>query len=88
MTLLQAAHCQLIMEGNGMASIAGLSLSKYKDGSEKAVQWLLKHLDEDGSYGASVQDIASYYKSPYLFYLSGRVEKAYRLLRYVKKRFM
>lgn len=61
---------------------------KYKHGSEKAVQWLMSHFEEDGSYGSNIQDLASYYKSPYLLYLSGRVEESCQLLTYIKDKFM
>jgi hypothetical protein len=64
------------------------ALQKYKHGSEKAVQWLMSHFKEDGSYGSNIQDLASYYKSPYLLYLSGRVEESYQLLAYIKHKFM
>ena len=56
--------------------------------AERAVQWLALHLQSDGSYGAVATDLASYYKSPYLFYLSGRVEEATRLLDYIRVKFM
>ena len=63
-------------------------LRKYKRGSEKAVQWLMSHLEEDGTYGSDIQDLASYYKSPYLLYLSGRVEESNQLLTHIKDKFM
>jgi hypothetical protein len=68
--------------------MAAQILQKYKYGSEKAVQWLMSHFEEDGSYGSSIQDLASYYKSPYLLYLSGKVEESYQLLTYIKNKFM
>jgi hypothetical protein len=63
-------------------------LKKYKQSSERALNWLLSQLKNDGSYGSSITDIASYYKSPYLFYISGKIEEANRILSYIKKAFM
>jgi hypothetical protein len=64
--------------------MAAQILQKYKYSSEKAVQWLMSHFEEDGSYGSNIQDLASYYKSPYLLYLSGKMEESYQLLTYIK----
>lgn len=63
-------------------------LKKYKQSSEKALNWLLSHLKNDGSYGSVVNDVACYYKSPYLFYISGKIEEANRVLSHIKKTFM
>jgi hypothetical protein len=68
--------------------MAAQILQKYKYSSEKAVQWLMSHFEEDGSYGSNIQDLASYYKSPYLLYLSGKMEESYQLLTYIKNKFM
>lgn len=43
---------------------------------------------QDGSYGPQIEDLASYYKSPYLFFISGRSDAATRLLAHVKQAFM
>lgn len=64
------------------------TLQPYQQASERAAHWLLSHLEKDGSYGSTIQDLASYYKSPYLFYLSGRVEEASQLLTYIQRHFM
>lgn len=65
-----------------------LFLEKYALSSEKAVNWLESRLTEDGSYGSEVRDLACYYKSPLLFYISGKAEAANRVLNYIKSRFM
>ena len=61
---------------------------KYKQGSEKALNWLLSHLTDNGSYGPAITDMACYYKSPYLFYISGKIEEANCIASYIKKTFM
>lgn len=71
-----------------MVEMVAQTLQQYKQASEKAVQWLMSHFEEDGSYGSNIDDLASYYKSPYLFYLSGRVEESYQLLTHIKRKFM
>jgi hypothetical protein len=64
------------------------SLAKYKQSADRAVEWLVHHLQNDGSYDLANNDLAGYYKSPYLFYLSGQGEIANKLLTYIKKTFM
>jgi hypothetical protein len=56
--------------------------------SDKALDWLLLRLEEDGSYGSAVNDLACYYKSPYLFCIAGKEEEAKRVLNHIKQRFM
>ncbi len=63
-------------------------LHSYRRSSERAVKALLHQLAADGSYGPQVHDLASYYKSPYLFALAGRPEAAYRILTYIKHTFL
>jgi hypothetical protein len=45
-------------------------------------------LRDDGSYGPEADDLACYYKSPYLFQLSGYSREASRLLNFIQDRFM
>jgi hypothetical protein len=45
-------------------------------------------LRDDGSYGLEADDLACYYKSPYLFSLSGRPREASRLLTFIRRTFM
>jgi hypothetical protein len=60
----------------------------YKRSADRALDWLLKQLKDDGSYGSGINDLACYYKSPYLFYISGRMEEARRILSHIQKKFM
>jgi Prenyltransferase and squalene oxidase repeat len=63
-------------------------IEKCKQSADAAINWLLRQLQDDGSYGPAINDLASYYKSPYLFYMSGRSEAARRMLTYIKQEFM
>jgi hypothetical protein len=60
----------------------------YEQAAGRAVGWLSDQLGEDGSYGPQADDVACYYKSPYLLALSGRAREGGRLLDYVQRRFM
>ncbi|MGK7873489.1 MAG: hypothetical protein AB4426_09295 [Xenococcaceae cyanobacterium] len=64
------------------------TIKKFEQSAERALNWLNLQLEKDGSYGSGINDLASYYKSPYLFYLFGKVEEANRILTYLKKNFM
>lgn len=61
---------------------------KYIDSSINAVNWLESQINDDGSYCLDTQDLACYYKSPYLFYLSGKTEVANRILNSIKNQFL
>ncbi len=61
---------------------------KYMNSSTKAVNWLASQINDDGSYSVDTQDLACYYKSPYLFYISGKTELANRILNYIKNQFL
>jgi len=60
----------------------------YEQAADRAVVWLTDQLAEDGSFGPQADDLACYYKSPYLLALSGRLREAAQLLDHVKRRFM
>lgn len=62
--------------------------TRYEQAAELAVGWLAAHLRDDGSYGAEADDLACYYKAPYLFSVSGRAREAARLLTFIRHRFM
>jgi hypothetical protein len=62
--------------------------TRYEQAADRAVGWLVTRLGDDGSYGPEADDLACYYKSPYLFQLSGRVREAARLLTFIQRRFM
>ncbi len=63
-------------------------LKAYTHAAEKALDWLNQQLQSDGSYGPQIDDLACYYKSPYLFQLCGRLPEAERLLNHIQQRFM
>ena len=62
-------------------------LLTYQQSSERAVEWLAAQLKNDGSLQASPHDLACYYKAPYLFFISGKIEEANRMLSYIHKTF-
>jgi hypothetical protein len=64
------------------------ALTEYEQAAERAVGWLSERLAEDGSFGPQADDVACYYKSPYLLALAGRPRDAGRLLDQVQRRFM
>ncbi len=55
---------------------------------DRGTKWLERQIKDDGSYGASIEDLACYYKSPYLFSLTGHRQAAHRILDHIKERFM
>ena len=63
------------------------TLITYQQSSERAVEWLAAHLHNDGSFQVSPHDLACYYKAPYLFFISGKIEEANRVLSYIHKAF-
>lgn len=62
--------------------------SRYERAADRAVEWLVAQQRDDGSYGPEVDDLACYYKSPYLFHSAGRSRAAARILAFVQDRFM
>jgi hypothetical protein len=50
--------------------------TRYEQAADRGVRWLTAWLGNDGSYGPEADDLACYYKSPYLFQLSGRARQA------------
>lgn len=56
--------------------------------AKKAIDFFENRLQEDGSYGDKVKDIACYYKSPMMFILSGKPELAKKVLNYAKSHFL
>jgi hypothetical protein len=65
-----------------------LTAARCEEAAGRAVAWLIDQLREDGSFGPEADDLACYYKSPYLLALSGRPREAARLLDHVRRRFM
>ena len=41
--------------------------TRYEQAADRAVGWLATRLRDDGSYGPEADDLACYYRSPYLF---------------------
>lgn len=64
------------------------TLHAYHQSSERAVGWLKTQLETNGSYHGPAIDLACYYKSPYVFYLSGSLQEAAQILRYIRDTFM
>jgi hypothetical protein len=62
--------------------------TRHEQAAGRAVGWLTDQLGEDGSFGPDADDVACYYKSPYLLALSGRPREAGRLLDHIQRRFM
>ena len=75
---------------------AGISITRtmpnrlklYREHSEKALCFLLERLKPDGSYGPEITDLAAYYKSTYLYFISGELEKCHLVLEYIKNNFL
>lgn len=57
-------------------------------GARRACSWLRERVRSDGSYGLAADDLACYYKAPYLFLVSGDLPVAQRVLSHTRKRFM
>lgn len=62
--------------------------TRYEQAADRGVAWLTAWLGDDGSYGPKADDLACYYKSPYLFALSGQTRQAIQLLEFIRRRFM
>jgi len=62
--------------------------TRYEQAADRGRRWLTAWLGDNGSYGPEADDLACYYKSPYLFQLSGRARQATQLLEFVRRRFM
>jgi hypothetical protein len=62
--------------------------TRYEQAADRGVAWLAAQLGDDGSYGPRAEDLACYYKSPYLFHLFGRARQAAQLLEFIRGRFM
>ncbi len=63
-------------------------LEKSQKSSARALAWLTQKIQPDGSYGQEIGDLACYYKSPYLFYISGKLSEASLILKAIKTRFL
>ncbi|MBS0358461.1 MAG: hypothetical protein JSS53_04245, partial [Proteobacteria bacterium] len=63
-------------------------LDNYDFHAELALQWLTAQIHDDGSYGRKINDLACYYKSPYLFSLTDHHHDAHKMLDFIKQKFM
>jgi hypothetical protein len=54
-----------------------LLLDSYQEAGDRTVAWLTSQMAADGSLGPENQDLACYYKLPYLLQLAGRVVEAH-----------
>jgi hypothetical protein len=62
--------------------------SRYEQAARRAVAWLGKRLEEDGSYGPDNDDLACHCKSPLLFATAGRLRDALRAMDHIERRFL
>jgi hypothetical protein len=62
--------------------------TRYEQAADRGVRWLTARLSNGGSYGPEADDLACYYKSPYLFQLSGHARQATQLVEFIRHRFM
>jgi hypothetical protein len=58
--------------------------TRYEQAADRGVGWLMTRLCDDGSYGLEADDLACYYKSPFLFQMSGRAGQATQLLEFIR----
>lgn len=62
-------------------------MEKLTRAAERATRWLEQQIHDDGSYGLDAEDLACYYKSPYLFSLMGQRGSAHLVLDHIKERY-
>jgi len=62
-------------------------LTTYQQSADRAVEWLAGQMKEDGSFQVPVEDLACYYKAPYLFSISGKIQEANHMLSYIQRAF-
>jgi hypothetical protein len=59
----------------------------YQQSADRAVEWLAGQMKEDGSLQIPVEDLACYYKAPYMLFISGKIQEANHMLSYIQKTF-
>jgi len=59
----------------------------YQQSADRAVEWLAGQMKEDGSLQVPVEDLACYYKAPYILFISGKIQEANHMLSYIQKTF-
>lgn len=56
--------------------------------AEKTIRFFESNMLSNGSYGERIIDISCYYKSPIMFLLANKIDKAMQILDYTKTNFM
>ncbi len=51
------------------------------------MEWLAGQMKDDGSFQVSGEDLACYYKAPYLLFISGNSQEAHQMLSYIQSTF-
>jgi hypothetical protein len=64
------------------------TLSDCRQAATRTVDWLAARITSDGSVGDDCEDLACFYKLPYLMQLAGHAAEAHRLLDYIRDRFL
>ncbi len=54
----------------------------------KSIDWLTSRQCSNGSFGDNVVDIIAYYKAPFAFIITGKIEQAHKILDYIKLELM
>jgi len=62
-------------------------LKTYQQSADRAVEWLVDQMKNDGSLQVPADDLACYYKAPYLLSISGKMQEANRMLSYIQRNF-
>ncbi len=62
-------------------------LRTYQQSADRAVKWLVEQMKEDGTFQVAMEDLAFYYKAPYVLYISGKIQEANHLLSYIQRAF-
>jgi hypothetical protein len=65
-----------------------LAVDSVREAANRTVGWLTTQIGSDGSLGIENQDLAGYYKLPYLMQLAGRIAEAHQLLDFISGRFL
>ena len=63
-------------------------LDRLPTAADRTLSWLTNQIEADGSLGPGNDDLACFYKLPYLMQLAGRVCETHRLLDFIQTTFM
>jgi hypothetical protein len=64
------------------------TLNDSRKAATRTVDWLIARIKSDGSLGDDCQDLACFYKLPYLMQLAGHAAEAHHLLDFIHDRFL